>query len=36
VRMISNIRSFGDKYRGSYIDNFLKILDKIIEKRLTV
>ncbi len=34
--MIRNIRSFGDKYEGSHIDNFLKILDKTIDKRLTV
>jgi len=26
--MISNVRSFGDKYKELYIDNFLKILDK--------
>jgi len=31
--MIHNIRSFGDKNKELYIDNFLKILDKTIEKR---
>jgi len=31
--MIPNIRSLGDKYKELSVDNFLKILDKTIEKR---
>jgi len=34
--MIHNIRSFGGKYKEFSIDNFLKILDKTIEKQFTM